>query len=176
MSYKNILVNEIVNELEKLDAAKKIWHPDLIAASICKKHESELVGDADFSRFNIYANVRAEVTKTINKLAGDNKDPDDNQLTIEGFQRLQNRYVIERNDEFVAVPIEQITIAELREKRRKFYKVGNAYIQHGDEMGKYIMDRLGVKLELLEQLPSLEGMTDEQINEAIKMLLVKTEA
>lgn len=137
MSYKTQLTAEIKSILDQLTDQNKVWKATWITHEICENHKHELSGDAEFSRFNIYENVRGEVTKTINKFAGDKPAKEDNQLPLEGFDYVQSHYVITRDGEDVGLPVYQMEADEIDAKVSLYRKMGNTCHAHADELVRF---------------------------------------
>lgn len=137
MSYKSQLTAEIKSILDQLTEEGRVWKATWIAHEVCENHKDELIGEAEFSRYNIYENVRSEVTRTINKFAGDKPVKEDNQLTLEGFDFVQTHYVVTRNNEDIGVPVYQMEPAEIDAKVSLYRKMGDACHAHADELVRF---------------------------------------
>lgn len=138
MSYRNILIEEILSVVDGMMEKKKVIDPNKVTDLICTSHRDELLDDADFSVHNIYANVRREVRNVISKKLGtDDEQAISGQLTIEGFKHVQQYYSITRDDVPLVVPVEQMTDEEVQEKAEWHRKCGRAHFEHADELVEY---------------------------------------
>ncbi len=132
----------------KKEIAKKIeWlqhnngtemHPTWITEAIMKDHPDVNGVDADFHLCASRHSVRQEVTKQINKVESDMPE---NQLKLEGFEYLQEWYVILRGEDRVAVRIENMSIAEGRQKAMEYRKMGDSCYAHANEIDRYFERR-----------------------------------
>ncbi len=138
MSYKPILAQKIASEIKNLIDAKKVINPNNITAKICADHKDELTDNADFSTYNIHANVRNVVGKMISQKFNDKKNNiDENQLVMEGFEQLQKYYIVNRGKIDLAIPIDEMTTSEVNERAEKLRKIGASYYKHADELELY---------------------------------------
>jgi hypothetical protein len=139
MSYRNILINEISSVVDGLMNQKKIIDASKVTDVICKNHSDELLyQNADFSRFNIYSNVRREVRSFVSKKLGtDDEQAIAGQLTLDGFRHVQQYYAIERKGIPLVVPIEQMSDKEIEEKAAWHRKCGKAHFEHARELMQY---------------------------------------
>ena len=137
MSYRTQLINEINTVLDRLRDEKRIWNASLITQSICEEHSDELQGEAHFSRYNIYNNVRKEVRETINKRAGDRPTERNPQLTLPGFEYVQEYYMVNRNGDDVGVSAYDLTDQEIEEKVALYRKMGDSCHAHADDLTRF---------------------------------------
>lgn len=54
-----------------------------------------------------------------------------------GFERLQTHYLVERDEERVAVRIDHLTDEEIEAKAKEQETMGRACFQHADELRRY---------------------------------------
>ena len=140
MSYQKILVGEISSLIDNLIDGKIIIDPNAVTSEICNNHSKELLNDATFSTYNNYTNVRREVRSVMSKkmdLDINSLTNENSQLVIIGFECLQSYYSIKRNDSYLGVPIEEMTVEEIRQKAKSYRKMGNTCYIHADELDKY---------------------------------------
>ena len=97
----------------------------------------ELLSEAPFSTHNNYTNVRREVRLVMSKKLNIDYSSDSNQLTIEGFKYVQRYYSIERNNEYIGVPVEQMSEDEINKKSSELSKMGRACLRHARELINY---------------------------------------
>lgn len=140
MSYQKQLIYEIDKILERLGSQD--WNIKAIRAEICLNHESELNGEAFFSRYNINTNVYEEVRRRCNKKLR-HEEFDSSQLNLFGqdWEQLQRRYLIERDGEHVAVLIENMTDEELEEKAKMHDRQADEMRKHAQELREYKLMR-----------------------------------
>ena len=141
MNYQSKLKSEIISVLDDLTESNQDWNATFIAQLVCDNHKHELVNDAEFSLYNIYTNVRREVTSVINKLAGDKPEKESLQLIIPGYENLQTHYVVKRNGESIGVHIDNMTDDEIDEKTKVYKKMGTTCFAHADELQQYKVKR-----------------------------------
>lgn len=137
MSYQKILVGEISSLIDDLIDGKITIDPNAVTSEICGNHSDELLDDAPFSTHNNYSNVRREVRQVMSKKLNIDQSSESNQLTIEGFKYVQRYYSIERDNEYVGVPIEQLTANEISAKVNELRKMGRACLRHAEELEGY---------------------------------------
>lgn len=136
-SYRNILIEEILKQVDRLMERKKVIDANKVTKIICSNHRDEILEGADFSVYNIYSNVRREVRNVISQKLGIDDEQANGQLTIEGFRRVQQYYAITRNGIPLVVPVEQLTDEEVEEKAAWYRKCGLAHFEHADELIAY---------------------------------------
>lgn len=144
MSYADRLNREINELLDTLAAEGKEWRAGWIAHEICSRHGAALADheDADFWRHCGYSDCRREVTRCINRRAGDApKSVDVEQMTLPGYEHLQMYYVVTRDDEEVGVSIYDMTDAELEAKQAMYRAMGAACLAHAKELERFQGDR-----------------------------------
>jgi len=141
MSYQKILTGEISSMIDELIEKQILINPNSVTSEICENHSDELLDDAPFSTFNNYSNVRREVRKVMSKKLDIDHLNIDSQLTIEGFKYVQKYYSIERNNDYVGVPVDQLTKTEIHEKADQLNKMGRACLRHSTELQKYYLKR-----------------------------------
>ena len=146
MSYHDRLLDEINERLDVLALRKQKWVPQWIAHEVCLSHRAALLADGidrEFWEHSAYMHVRRVVTQVINKRSGDTPyERQPTQLTLNGFNRdrLQDYYVVVRDEEEVAVPIignDAITDDELDVKVTLYRSMGAACYQHADEIVRF---------------------------------------
>ncbi len=139
-SYEATLTTEINSILDKMG---KIWTPRWIAHAIVAEHKDGLVAGehSDFWKYCGYSKTRQMVTKCINKRAGDKKSKDNGQYILPGYEHIQSHYVVTRDDEDVGIPVELLTDEEIDSKADVYRKMGNACLDHADELERYKSDR-----------------------------------
>lgn len=141
MSYLNKLKIEINTILEHKSENKLDMIPKWIATEVCHSHGAGLVDgeDRDFWSYVGYAEVRAEVTRCINKFC-DTTDDADAQPLLPGMKALQKHYVVVRKGQSVGVSIYNMTLGELEDKRDLMQKNVTGLLIHIEEMDRFIAD------------------------------------
>ena len=111
-------------------------HPDWITQAVMGDHEDITGKDADFHLCCSRVSIRKEVREQINKL--DLPETKTNrQLSLEGFEHLQQYYVVKRDHEQVAVRIDALTDSEIEVKAGEYDSMGRSLLQHADELRRY---------------------------------------
>lgn len=132
-------------DLQREIAAKIEWlrdnngptlHPDWITQAVMADHPDISGPDADFYACGARVSIRKEVREQINKLEAPESKLN-RQLTLEGFERLQQYYVVKRDNEQVAVRIDHLTDAEIDAKADEYEAMGRSLLQHSDELRRY---------------------------------------
>lgn len=143
MSYADRLTAEINAVLDELADEGSEWRAAWIAHQICERHAPGLGDgeDADFWRHCGYADCRREVTRCINRRAGDRPESDPGQLTLPGYEHLHAYYVVDRDGQEVGVPVHDMTAPELESKVRHYRKMGAACFAHANEIERYMESR-----------------------------------
>jgi hypothetical protein len=92
-------------------------------------------------RYNTWTNVRREVKDRVNQKVQDMViENDDTQLRLfdRQWEHLQERYIVKRDGEDVAILLEDITDEELEEKAQMHDIQGNGHFKHAKEIREYI--------------------------------------
>lgn len=136
------LGEEINTLLDDLAGQGREWNPTWIAHTICKGHEPGLAqnDDAEFWRTCGYSDCRREVTRCINRRAGDAPERRE-QIAMPGFEHLQAYYVVERGGEELGIPVDLLSDDELLAKAAHYRKMGAACFAHADDIDRFRRDR-----------------------------------
>lgn len=131
------LQREISAKIEWLrDNNGPTLHPDWVTQAILSDHSDITGKDADFHLCCSRISIRKEVREQINKLdAPESKI--NKQLSLEGFEHLQQYYVVKRDGEQVAVRVDHLTDAEIETKAREYEAMGRSLLSHADELIRY---------------------------------------
>lgn len=70
-----------------------------------------------------------------------NSRPGDGQMTLEGYEFLQEAYTVERDGERQLVPIHSATASELLKRATDYEKIGAGCYSHAREIRQYVADR-----------------------------------
>lgn len=134
------LTNEIHGVLDELEQRRDPWVASWIAHHILESHDTgvyESREDEAFWHHTSYETVRKHVTQAINKRAGDRDVPDDGQVMLPGWERLQSYYVVERDGNQVGLPVWDLTDDELDSKASLFRSFANANMRHAEEIERF---------------------------------------
>lgn len=140
MQQNNQLMVEIHAVLDELEKKREPWIATWVAHHILESHDSGTYeSDADqlFWRSTSYETVRKRVTQAINNRAGDREVPNDEQIMLPGWERLQAYYVVERNGDQVGLPVWDLTDDELDKKSCLYRSFATANMKHADEIDQF---------------------------------------
>lgn len=137
INYGHELTREINYVLDRLSKEKRNWVPDWVSHEVCQSHEHELTEEADFSRYNIWCNVREQVRKIINKRAPDKPEEKDPQLSLPGFKHLQTYYQVPTEDGVVAKYIYNMSDEEILAKADHYDKMSRSCAEHARELRRF---------------------------------------
>lgn len=111
-------------------------HPDWITQAVMTDHPDVTGADADFYTCCSRVSIRKEVREQINKI--DMPESKSNkQLSLDGFEHLQQYYVVKRDQEQVAVRIDSLTDTEIEVKATEYEHMGLSLLSHADELRRY---------------------------------------
>src|SRR5262245_22545429 len=122
-----------------IDNKDKEISPDWVTNLIMSDHPDVTGKDADFHLCCSRLTVRKEVTQQINKI--DKDKPGVTQRVLDGFEHLQEYYVIDRKGEKLAVKIEECSDDELENKAVEYEAMAKTCMEHADEIRRYIRTR-----------------------------------
>lgn len=100
-----------------------------------------IVGDGESfyslcAREHVYRIVKKAVSKYDKSESGDGV-----QMTLDGYECLQEAYTVEREDERQLVPVHLVTNDELLARAKEFRKQAHGLLNHAREIEKYVSDR-----------------------------------
>ncbi|WP_143328034.1 hypothetical protein [Caballeronia pedi] len=123
----------------RLEQRKLPKHPDWITQAIMRRHPlPKVTKHADFYEYNTRANVREAVAAQVRRAKLNTEAVPDRQGVLEGFERLQKEYLVERDGTEVAMPIESMSDEQLMEQFYKLQAMEKGLFQHGQEILRYI--------------------------------------
>lgn len=96
--------------------------------------------DVPFYRTCAYAYVREQVRKGIGKYS-DISAETDKQILLPGFNHLQIAYMVNRNEDTVLVPVEQLSDEELLARAAEYEAMAKGCREHARELRKFISAR-----------------------------------
>lgn len=105
--------------------------------------------DADFALLCVRECVSENVERAMRQSAATRKSREDNDRQFdfhaEGFERIQDGYIVERDGKRVLIPTALMTASELRAKAKEHRTMGDGNHAHADEL-----DRLAAEREAVE--------------------------
>jgi hypothetical protein len=141
----NQLQQEISAKIESLMSKNDaVLNPAWIAQAVMQDHPDVFGSDADFYTCCARLSVRKEVTQQLNKTEASDK----NQLALDGFENLQQYYIVDRAGERVSVRIDRLTDAELDQKCLEYKAMGKTCIKHARDLQRYKESRSQINLSL----------------------------
>ena len=135
------LTREIAQELESLTSQRATLNRDWVVQAILSKHNDVAGEDEDFYRCASRKTVESAVRQQINRFDLRAEVTPDKQLVLEGFERLQRYYAFEDRGVQIAIPVEDMTDAQLGAKQAELIAMGAGCYQHADEIGRYRAQR-----------------------------------
>lgn len=132
-------IEKVIEHMEAQNAAR--LHPDWITQAVMNRHPDVDGEDADFYQCCSRAEVRNQVRRRLNRYKATAEIEADPQTTLEGFERLQKRYLVAEKGEQVAVRIQLMTEQQLLEKAAELRSMGAGCYQHADEIDRYLSSR-----------------------------------
>lgn len=109
----------------------KTW----VVQSVLRAHSDVQGKDADMAICCMQETVASRVNKYFSKIkASEEERP---QIPLPGFERLQRRYVITRNDEQTIVSVYHMTDEELELKAQEMESMAEGCMQHADELRRF---------------------------------------
>ena len=147
MGYERVLNEAINGHLNRLQAEGQPWQANWIAHAICREHEPELDGTAEFWRHTGYATTRDAVRRAINARAGDKVERESAQAPLlPGYNHLQSYYVVKRRGVGdIGVPIGLMTDREIDGKITRYEAMSVACRDHADELRDFKKSRRAAK-------------------------------
>lgn len=143
MSYAERLLAEIEAKIEPLQADGRPIEPRWIAHEICNDHRGAIQDgdDADFWLHCGYLEARRAAGYYIRKRFEPDDDEQDRQPTLPGFEHVQTHYVVTREKQEVAVPVAEMTDAEIDARISRFRAAAVELFAHADELERYKLFR-----------------------------------
>lgn len=132
------LTTEINLEIERLrDAGSKVLQPDWIAQAVTGKHQHLDGDDADFWSYAGTSFVRIEVRRAMNRFKLKPETEADRQLVLPGYERLQEYYLVTRDDQQIAVHVDSLTHQEVEDKIAELAAMAQGCRDHVKELRRY---------------------------------------
>jgi hypothetical protein len=137
---------QIKNRIKQLVGERTETPVDWIVHQIITEHPLAEWSDSDFYECCAYTAVRGYTRAVYRDMRqGDiAAEAEDRQLVFPGFERLQRRYIIERDGDMVAVALEAMTDAEIAAKVSELRRDAQGCLRHADELERFKHDRPGM--------------------------------
>lgn len=137
------LTHEIGDIVSALRQAKRELHPDWITQEVMNNHPDVDGADADFYLCVSKIEVRAAARKAVNafRLQAQPERDQQEQMTLEGFDHLQEYYVCNRDGTQVGVLTKSAPDELLLAKADELHAMGMGCFQHEDEIRRYVAAR-----------------------------------
>jgi hypothetical protein len=126
----------ITGKIERGEAVQMHW-----AVTEFLNTQPEITGPgAPFYRLCARDYAYRLVKKAVDKY-DESARPGDAQMTLEGYEYLQEAYTVERDGERQLVPIHSATAAEMLQRATEYEKMGAGCYGHAREIRHYVADR-----------------------------------
>lgn len=112
-------------------------HPDWITQQVLSDHPDITGADKEFYTCCSRAQVREETRRQLNRYRAKAEAEPDSQLTLDGFTRLQQYYLVDRDQTQVAVRVDDLTDDEIDEKVDELQGMGRGCFEHADELLRF---------------------------------------
>src|SRR5262245_32771826 len=138
------LVNEAREFYEaRLDEKRAI--PMVWAVSeIIRAHESVENSDREWWETCAQVAVYAAVSEVVRKIKAAEDEPDseaEQESLFPGYRHLQRRYIVERNEDQVTVPVELLTDEEIDAKILEHERQSAGHLSHAQELMRFKSER-----------------------------------
>lgn len=132
------LQSEIAKKIEWLKCNNgSTLHPDWITGAVLSDHQDIHGADRDFYACCTRLEVRNETRRQLNRYRAKAEAEPDEQLTLEGFNRLQEYYLVDRDETQVAVRIDNLSDEEIDAKAVEYESMGRGCFEHAQELYRY---------------------------------------
>ena len=129
-------ISQACDELVTNGQTPKSW----VTEYVMKAHSQVFGVDADMALCCMRETVASHVNKHFSKLkAAEEGKP---QMPLPGFERLQRRYVITRDNQQTIVSVYDMTDEELEEKAEEMQAMAKGCLKHADELRRFIKQRV----------------------------------
>lgn len=138
-----IAMRDIRREVEvaidaALEAGEVVRKPWLVQRLLSRKAKP-LGPDADFYLVTAQDSLDQLVGRVLRAMKN-REDENAGQETFPGWEKLQRRYLVDRDGPCI-VPIEQLTVEEIRAKASELQALGDGAYAHADELNRYADER-----------------------------------
>lgn len=135
------LVAEIAAKVEWLQEHNGATiHKQWLITAVLADHDRIQGDDRDFALCCARYAIEQQVDRYFRSIKQNEEDQTEQQL-LPGFERLQKRYICERNDEQMIVMVEDMTDAELDLKASQHRQMGDGHYKHADELIRFKEER-----------------------------------
>lgn len=131
-------IEQVIEDFENHNERR--LHPDWITTAVMNRHPDVEGADADFYRVMSRSQVREAVRQRLNAYKAKPEVEPDRQLVMQGFERLQLRYLVKEDGEWVAVKVEMMTTEQRKAKAAELRAMGRGCFQHADELERFDRD------------------------------------
>lgn len=124
------LVKEVKGEIEVLRSPdRRVLHPDWITHAIFGQHAAIKGKDKEFFIYHAWRNLRDQVRKQLNCFRGE--------ISLPGYDRVQQYYLVTRDDQQCAVHVNSLTRQELETKLLELRAMAKGCEAHEKELRRY---------------------------------------
>jgi len=133
---------DLFDEVQAIvDANQCAIKTDWLANSVMSRHSDISGSDKDFYVLCAWAHVKTAVRAVVRRYRPEATEEPDRQIVLPGFDRLQVKYHVERNDESYLVPIDELTDQEIDAKAAEYERMAEGCRLHAAELRRYKRDR-----------------------------------
>lgn len=150
-SYTKLMaeIKESFSHLEKASGrVPKGW----LVRSVMARHSDVQGEDADFALVGAEVWVTKAVEALFRSIKASEIDLDLEQLVMEGYDHIRQRYLVKESGEQVAISVAEMNSGQLREKAAQLRRFADGAVEHADEL-----DRLADLREVEEKRQAEEG-------------------
>lgn len=105
--------------------------------AVMSKHANVTGDDSDFALCGSRYAVERRVEAHFREIKENEENPTNPQLILPGYEKLQKEYIVERNDEQVAISIWDMTDEEIDWKADQHRAMGRGHFAHADELIRF---------------------------------------
>jgi hypothetical protein len=127
----------IDTSIEQGDIVAALW----VTQTILSKHSAIEGEDTPFYGLCAYEHVRESVRKVTRRYKTDPRAEADTQIVMDGFERLQVAYMVDRGGDQFIIPTPRCKRSQMVAKARELERIMNGVSQHLREMLRYIEQR-----------------------------------
>lgn len=135
------LATEIQQLIEVKRKQKSVIHRDWLTNEIMQNHSDISGEDSDFNLTFAKERVGDYVRKQIRRFKIRPTLEPDKQLTLVGFEYVQEYYALERENELLAVHVDSLSDEEIQSKVEELRAMGDGCHKHADELLRYLSHR-----------------------------------
>lgn len=134
---------EIALTVHKWRDANRVLVPQFITHEIITLREASGLArtneNTEFFKYYAYKGHRQDVGSYISKEFpdADDKKPDKKQYVMDGFEYVQRYYIVKRDGDDVAVPVDAMTDVEIDARTQLLRRRGQTCLAHADELARY---------------------------------------